>query len=259
MRASNAPLAQLAQDLHALDGVEVGVEPLGAHPLFLQEAREVLRHPLRQRGDEDALPLLGPLADLDQQGRHLAARRLDAHHRVDEAGGPDELLDHFAARHGRLVVARRGRDVHALAQLLLPLVEPQRAVVQGAGQPEPVLDQRALAAEVAGEHAPDLRHADVRLVQEQQAVGREEVEQRVGRLARLAARQRAAVVLDPRTVADLQQHLNVIARAGGEALGLQQLALLLHRLEAFLQFLLDRLDRAFNTRLGQDEVLGRID
>ena len=76
--------------------------------------------------------------------------------------------------------------------LLLPFVEPQRPVVQRAGQPEAVLDERQLAAMVAGEHPPDLRHRDVRLVDDQQEVWGEEVEQRVGRLAGLAARQRPA-------------------------------------------------------------------
>ena len=63
--------------------------------------------------------------------------------------------------------------------LLLPLVELQRPVVERAGQAEAVLDERRLAAVVAGEHGPHLRHRDVRLVDEQQEVLGEEVVQRV--------------------------------------------------------------------------------
>ncbi len=61
-----------------------------------------------------------------------------------------------------------------------PLVELQRPVVERAGQPEAVLDQRRLAAVVAGEHAAHLRHRDVRLVDEQQVIVGKEIEQRVG-------------------------------------------------------------------------------
>ena len=85
---------------------------------------------------------------------------------------------------------------------------------------------------VAGEHAPDLRHRHVRLVDDQQDVVGEEVEQRVRRLARLAAGEVPAVVLDARAVADLQQHLHVVPRPRRQPLGFEQLALLLELLAA---------------------------
>ena len=122
-----------------------------------------------------------------------------------------------------------------------------------------MLDQRALAAEVAGEHAADLRDRHVRLVDEQQAVLREEVEQRVGRLARLAAGEVPRIILDARAVADLQEHLHVVARPGRQPLGFEQLALLLELLEPLFQLLADVLDGPLDPLLGQDEVLGRVD
>ena len=87
----------------------------------------------------------------------------------------------------------------------------------------------------------------------------EEVEQRVRRLARLAAREVPAVVLDPRAVADLQEHLHVVPRPRREPLGFEELALVLERLEPLVQLVLDRLDRPLDPLLGQDEVLGRVD
>ena len=65
----------------------------------------------------------------------------------------------------------------------------------------------------------------VRLVDDHEEVFGEEVDERVGRLAGLSDdREVAGVVLDARTMADLEQHLHVEARAGREALLLEQLA-----------------------------------
>ena len=160
------PLAQLAEDRHALEGVELGVQPLAPQPLLLEVAREVLGQPLGERGDSTRSPLAARfLTSSSRAGtwpRAGSTRTIG----IDQAGRADHLLDDLAARHRDLVVARRGRDEEPPRELLLPLVEPQRPVVQRAGEPEAVLDERALAAEVAGEHPPDLRHRDVRLVDE---------------------------------------------------------------------------------------------
>src|SRR2546430_5058227 len=51
-------LAQLAEDLHALDGVQLGVQPLAAQPRLAEVARQILRLPLGQRRDERPLLLL---------------------------------------------------------------------------------------------------------------------------------------------------------------------------------------------------------
>ncbi len=124
-----------------------------------------------------------------------------------------------------------------------------------------MLHQGTLAAEVAGEHPADLGDADVRLVDEEEAVGREEVEQGVRGLARSCAGERPAVVLDARAVADLQEHLEVVpgSRASSRC-ALEELALIAERLRvAPCRFLLDPLDGPLDSVLRQDEVLGRVD
>ena len=60
---------------------------------------------------------------------------------------------------------RREQDRPGGAQ---ELVEVQRPVVQGRGQPEPVLDQHQLARPVAVVHPAELRDGDVRLVDDGQ-------------------------------------------------------------------------------------------
>ena len=191
--------------------------------------------------------------------RHLRPGRGDLDLRVQQPGGPDHLLDDLAAGLLQLVRPGRGRDVDHLLDPRLPFLEPQRPVVQRAGQAEAVLDQRHLAVVVAGVHPADLRHGDVRLVDEQQEVVGKEAEQRVGRRARRPAGKRPAVVLDARAVAHLLQHLDVEPRAGAQPLGLQQLALVLELLQPLVQLLADLVDRRCDPLLGQHEVLGRID
>ncbi len=46
---------KIADDLHALDGFDVGVQIAHAHAVLLEIIREVLGHALRQRGDQHAL------------------------------------------------------------------------------------------------------------------------------------------------------------------------------------------------------------
>ena len=92
----------------------------------------------------------GAAADLVDQVVDLARRRPDQDLGVDQPGGADDLLDHAALRLLQLVGARRGRDVDSLPDAALELGERQRAVVQGRGQSEAVLDQRLSCA--SGRH-----------------------------------------------------------------------------------------------------------
>src|SRR5581483_12406414 len=118
------------------------------------------------------------------------------HYRVQEPGGPDELLYHLR-RVLELIWPGGGGDEDHLVDVLLELLEGERPVVEGAGQPEAVLDERLLARAVTGVHAARLGHGDVRFVDEEEVVIWEIVEECPGSLARLAAREVARIVLDP--------------------------------------------------------------
>ena len=141
---------------------------------------------------------------------------------IEQPGRPHDLLHHLAGL-GEFPLRGRRRDVDGLRLHALELVEPQRPVVERRRQAEAVLDQRLLARAVAAVHRLELRQGDVALVDHQQGIPRQVVEQAGRRLAGLAARQVARVVLDARAVAELRDHLEVEQRALLEALRLEQL------------------------------------
>ena len=155
------------------------VEVADPHALVEEVVGEVLGHLLRQRGDQDALVLLDARVDLVEQVVDLALGRLEHDLQVDQPGGPDDLLDHTLGL--RLVGTGGCREVDGLADPLEELLPAQRAVVHGGGQPEAVVDEGPLAGHVAFVHRADLRHRDVRLVDDQQEVLGEVVEQAVRR------------------------------------------------------------------------------
>ena len=178
--------------------------------------------------------------------------------RVDEPGRAHDLLDHLLG-HPQLVRAGRRRHEHALVDPLEDLLERQRAVVARRRQPEAVVDEHVLAAAVALVLAVQLRHRLVALVDDEQEVVGEVVEQRERRLAEVAAVDVHRVVLDAVAVADLGHHLEVVLRAHAQALGLEQLALLLEPGEPLLQLGLDLAHRPLHPLGAGDVVGGRED
>ena len=92
------------------------------------------------------------------------------------------------------------------------------------GRRKPYSTSVSLARAVAAVHAAELRDRDVALVDDQQRVLGQVVDQRRRRLARLAAGEVARVVLDALAEADALHHLEVEARALLEPLRLDQLA-----------------------------------
>ena len=130
----------------------------------------------------------------------------------------------------------------------VPFLEPQRTVVHAGGQPEAVFRQRRLAAEVAFEHAADLRHRDVALVGEHQRVVGDIFEQGRRRLAGAASGQIARIVFDAGAAAGGLHHFQIEGGALLQPLRFQQAALIIELVEPPFQFALDRLDRLHQRR-----------
>ena len=143
--------------------------------------------------------------------------------------------------------------------MIVELFVVQRPVVECRRQPEPEVDQRRLAGEVAVEHAAYLRNRDVRLVDEHQEVVREVVEERPGRAALRAPCQVPAVVLDARAVAGLAHGLKVVVRTLFEPRRFEYLALLAQIDQPLAQLHLDVRHRFVEFAFRRDEVLRRVD
>src|SRR3954453_24208682 len=104
---------QVADDLDALEGVDLGVQVADLEAHLEQVVGEVLAHLLGQRRHQDALVLVDALADLVHQVVDLVARLADVDVRVDDAGRADDLLDDVVGV-AALVLAGGGADEHHL-------------------------------------------------------------------------------------------------------------------------------------------------
>ena len=123
------------------------------------------------------------------------------------------------------------------------LVELQRAVIQGAGQSEAVLYQRAFTGHVALVHATDLRDGHVGFVDDQKKVFREVVQQAVGSGACRTPVDVAGIVFNTRGETHRLHHLEVVCSAHFQALRFEQFVLFLKFRQAHLQFFFNCCDR----------------
>src|SRR5690606_11231938 len=82
---------QIADDLDALDRVDVAVHVTHAHALFVQIFGEVLGHALGQDGDEAPIARVCGLTHFTEQVVHLRSRRAHGDLRIDEAGRANDL------------------------------------------------------------------------------------------------------------------------------------------------------------------------
>ena len=175
-------------------------------------------------------------ADLADEIVDLRARRADVDRRIDQPGRADHLLDEHAAAFVQFPAARRRRHRDRLRAHHVPFLEPQRTVVHAGGQAETVFGERRLAAEVAAEHAADLRHGDVAFVGEHQRVVGHVFEQRRRRLAGAASGEVARIVFDAGAASGRFHHFEIEGGALLQPLRFQQAALVVEFVEPQLQF-----------------------
>ena len=250
--------AQIAQDRDAFERVDLAVQVAHAKAVLQQEIGQVFGHLLGQRRHQHAFVTGRALHDLFHEIVHLIAGRTHLDLGIDQAGRADDHLHDLRAQLA-LVGSRRRRNIDRLIDVLVELFEGERPVVEGAGQPEAVLDQDLLARAIAAVHAVHLRQRDVRLVDEEQPILREEVDQTRRRRAGLAPGEVARVVLDAVAIADLAQHVEVVARAHLQPLRFEQFAVPPEVGQTLLQLVFDRNDRAPQLLVGRDEMLGGED
>src|SRR5208283_3085744 len=249
---------KVAEDLDPLHRLHLGVEVADTEPLVREVVRELFARRLREGGHERSVPALHARSELDHEVGDVTLQRSDLDRGVDQSRRADDLLDE-ALRD--LPFERSGgrRDEHRLGDVGQELGELERTIVAGGGEAPSELDQVVLAAPVALVHPLDLRDGDVGLVDEREEVVREEVEERVRGLPRATSGEVAGVVLDPRAVAGLPDHLEVVVDPSFEALGLDDPLLVLELLHPFVPFLLDLAQDPAETLVHGEEVGCRED
>ena len=213
--------AEIADDLHAIERVDVAVHVAHAHAHAVEIFGQVLRHALGQRGDQRAEALFRLHAHFAQKVVDLPLDRTDRNLGIDEPRRTDDLLGDDR-RAVQFVACGRCGHADDLRHALHELLEFQRAVVPRARQTEAVFDERILSCAVAAEHPADLRQRDVAFVDEHQKILGEIVDQRIRRFAGLSAVKVARIVLDAAAEADLLHHFDVVQHARTDALGLQR-------------------------------------
>ena len=224
----------------------------------LHVVRQVLRHALGEGGHQGPLVSPDPQADLVHQVVDLPLHGAHLHPGIQQARGPDHLLGHLVGVL-TLIVPGSGGHKHRLVIPLLKFRKFQGPVVEGAGQAEAVFHQALLPGPVAVVHGPDLGQGHMALVHKQQKILREIVQQGGGRGAGLPAGDDPGIVFDAGAIAQLPHHLQVIPGALVNALGLDELAMILKPLFPLRQLLFDLRCRPLHLVLGGDVVAGGVD
>ena len=210
---------------------------------FAQIGRQAFRHLLGQRGDQHAVALARGLDDFGVEVVNLTGCGTDVDLGIEQTGRADNLLDNLT---GMLHFIRRGRraDADELTDALLEFLKAQGAVVKGTRQAEAVGNECFLACAVAVVHGANLRQGDMAFIDEDDVVLGEIIQQGIRRVAGLSAVEVAGVVFNARAVAQLAEHLDIILRALGDALGFNQIALFLEFPNAHIEVMLDAADGA---------------
>src|SRR5690606_19649869 len=152
------PQSQISQNLYPLQRVDVRVHVSDIHAIGSEVIGQILGHPLRERGDQNALAGVYAHANLLEQVVDLVLRRPHLDLRIGNACRSDDLLDEDTARLLHLVVAWTGAYEEDLVVLGLELLELHGPVVQRRRQPKAVFDDCELpraAANVHGAHPRD--------------------------------------------------------------------------------------------------------
>jgi hypothetical protein len=200
---------QIADDLDALEGVDVGVHVAHPHAELVQIFGQILGHPLGQHRDQRAV------AGLRRRGTSPSrSSTWDRAGRISITGGSMRPVGRITCSANtpplsfHLPAGGVAETCDRLRTHRVPFLEAQGAVVEAGGQAEAVLGERRLAAEVAPVHAADLRHGDVALVgEDERVVGHTRTGSAAAR--RAAAGEVARIVLDAVAASRRLDHLDV--------------------------------------------------
>ena len=122
--------------LHRFDGV---VDILDLDALLGKVVGEILRHLDGKGGDEHLFPFCRDLADLADQVVHLSFDRAHLDLGVKQSRRANDLLGGVGGVL-LLILSGRGTDKNGLVDMLLKLIEEERAIIRRRGQAEAVFN-----------------------------------------------------------------------------------------------------------------------
>ena len=244
----------------AFERLDVRMEVFGADVCFDEKFREVLRHLLGERRDEYAVAVLDDFFDAVQEYVHLALDREQFDFRVQKSGRSVDLFGHDTASLFQFVIAGGcTHKKHLLRVHVFEFCEVHRAVVESAGEAEPVLHECGLAGFVAFGHAAHLRNAHMRFVDHQKPIITKVVDERKGAGTRGAVFDDAGVVFDAVAHAGFAEHFHVVAGAARKASRFEDFAFFVEFCKAVGEFQLDALQHACAVFFFGDKVFGGCD
>ncbi len=102
------PESQVPDDLHPLQGLNVGMKVADPYPQLLEVARQILGHPFGQCRHHYPVARIHDIPDLTEEVIHLVARRPHNHLRIDQSRWAYHLLYDLTPRFPEFVWSRCG-------------------------------------------------------------------------------------------------------------------------------------------------------
>ena len=133
---------------------------------FQQIISKILSHFLGQRSHQRAFVTCHTILDFSKQIIDLPVNRAHIDLRIDQSCRSNNLFDHTVTQ-AKLIIARSGGKVDRLADALKEFRPFERSVVHRRRQTEAMFDQRAFATGIAFIHGADLRHGNMRFVNDE--------------------------------------------------------------------------------------------
>ena len=252
-------VAQFAQDFHAVEGFHVRVNVPALDAQAVEVFGQFLGHAFGQCGHEHALVVRQRLPDFHDQIVDLMVAWTHVNGRVQQSSGANDLFHDHAFGTLQFVVRGGRRDVNGLVDDSVEFFVGQRAVVQGGGQAESVVDEGHFAGAVSAKHRPELGHRDVALVNHHKKVFGEVIQQAEGTLARLPTVEVPRIVFNSGAKPDFLDHLKVVQRSLVQTFGLEEPRLLVEEGFLFLEVLLNLPNGGVGRLLAADKEVGRVD
>ena len=230
--------AQFAQQFDTSQGVHIGMQVFDFNATLQKIIGKIFGHLLGQRSHQRTFITSHTILDFSKQIIDLPVNRTHIDLRINQSRRSDDLFDHTITQ-TKFIIARCGGKINRLADAFKEFRPFEWTIIHCRRQTEPVFHQRALTAGVTLIHGANLRHGNMRFIDDQQKIVGEKVKQRVRRTSRLSTVEMPRIILHSRADANLREHLQIVCGTHGKTLRLKFLALFAQFGGTLVKFLLN--------------------